>query len=112
MNETVVMFGYYDVPLRIAKEGISLSVEREEEALLYRIESVDEEVEKHLLASTGKILINPVEPLNKPKEVTSYLLIEFERTLVVEPGATQKIYAKYSRNCRSCKGHPHILNYT
>lgn len=56
---------------------------------------VDEKVEKNLLASTGKILINPVEPLNKPKELTSYLLIEFERTLVVEPGTTQKIYAKY-----------------
>ena len=95
MNETVVMFGYYDIPLKIAKEGISLSVEREGEVLLYRRESVDEKVEKNLLASTGKILINPVEPLNKPKELTSYLLIEFERTLVVEPGATQKIYAKY-----------------
>lgn len=63
--------------------------------LLYRRESVDEKVEKNLLASTGKILINPIEPLNKPKELTAYLLIEFERTLVVESGATQKIYAKY-----------------
>lgn len=63
--------------------------------LLYRRESVDEKMEKNLLASTGKILINPVEPLNKPKELTSHFLIEFERTLVVEPGATQKIYAKY-----------------
>lgn len=89
------MFGYYDIPLGIAKEGISLSVEREGEVLLYRRESVDEKVEKNLLASTGKILINPIEPLNKPKELTAYLLIEFERTLVVEPGATQKIYAKY-----------------
>ncbi len=89
------MFDYYDVPLGIAKEGISLSVEREGEVLLYWRESVDEKVEKNLPASTGKILINPIEPVNKPKELTSYLLIEFERTLVVEPGATQKIYAKY-----------------
>jgi len=74
------MFGYYDVPLKIAKEGISLSVEREEEVLLYRRQSVDEKVEKNLLASTEKVFINPIEPLNKPKELTSYLLIEFGRS--------------------------------
>jgi hypothetical protein len=89
------MFGYYDVPLGIAKEGISLSVKRDGGVLLYRRECVDEKVEKILLASTEKILINPIEPLNKPKELTSYLLIEFEKTLVVEPGATQKIYVTY-----------------
>jgi len=63
--------------------------------LLYRRQSDDEKVEKNLLASTEKVLVNPIEPLNKPKELTSYLLIEFERTLMVEPGATQKIYVKY-----------------
>lgn len=89
------MFGYYDVPLGIVKEGITLSVEREGEVLLYRRKSVDENVEKILLTRNGKILINPVEPLNKPKELTSYLLIEFERTLVVEPRATRKIYVKF-----------------
>jgi hypothetical protein len=89
------MFGYYEVPLGVEKEGISLSVERKGEVLLYRKECVDEKVGKIILASTGKIIINPIEPLNKPKELTSYLLIEFERTLVVEPGATQKIYVTY-----------------
>lgn len=90
------MFGDYDIPLRFAKDGFSLSVERMEEVLLlYRRVCGDEKAEKIIPVSTEKILLNPIEPLNKPKELTSYLLIEFETTLVVEPGATQKIYVKY-----------------
>ena len=89
------MFGCYDAPLGIEKEGISLSVERAGEIMTYRRQRGDEKVEKMLLTSTGKILINPVEPVNKPKEITSYLLIEFKRSLVVEPAATKKIYVTY-----------------
>lgn len=90
------MFGDYDLPLRFAEDGFSLSVERMEEVLLlYRRECGDEKAEKILPVSTEKIIINPIEPMNKPKKLTSNLLIEFETTLVVEPGATQQIYVKY-----------------
>jgi len=66
------MYGYYNIPLRIEKEGISLSVEKEGEILVYRRECLDEKVEKVLLASNSKILLSPVEPLSKPKEITPY----------------------------------------
>jgi hypothetical protein len=89
------MFGSYDAPLGIEKEGISLSVERAGEIMTYRRQCGDEKVEKMLLTSTGTILINPVEPVNKPKEITSSLLIEFKTSLVVEPAATKKIYVTY-----------------
>lgn len=89
------MFGYYNLPLRIVKEGISLSIEKEGEILVYRRECPGERIEKAILTSNGKILFNPVEPLNKPKEITSYLLIELERALVVEPKATRKIFLKF-----------------
>jgi len=80
------MFGYYDIPFRIIEKGISLSIDKEGENLLYRREYGVEKVEKILLGSNGKILINPIEPVTKPKELTPYLLIELDRTLVVEPG--------------------------
>jgi hypothetical protein len=89
------MYRYYDAPFKIVKEGITLTLEQEGERLLYRSVCADKEVEKILLASTGKVLINPVEPLNKPKELTSYLLIEFDRTLVVAPGLTKRIFVTY-----------------
>lgn len=89
------MYGHYNVPLRIEKEGISLSVEKEGEVLAYRRECLGEKVEKVLLAGNGKILLSPVEPLSKPKEITPYLLIEFGRALVVEPKATRKVFIKF-----------------
>lgn len=89
------MYRYYDAPFKIVKDGITLTLEREGERLLYRSVYADKKVEKILLADNGKVLINPVEPLNKPKELTSYLLIEFERTLVVEPGSTKSIFVTY-----------------
>ena len=89
------MYRYYDAPFKIVKGGITLTLEQEGERLLYRSVYADEKVEKILLADNGKLLINPVEPLNKPKELTSYLLIEFERTLVVEPGSTKSIFITY-----------------
>ncbi len=89
------MFGYYDIPFEIAKEGITLSLERERDHFIYKSECAGTKVEKILLASKGKVLINPVEPLNKPKELTSSLLIEFEKTLLVEPKTTQTIFITF-----------------
>lgn len=89
------MFGYYDIPLEIVTEEISLSLEREGDDFIYRSECAGARLEKILLARTGKVLINPIEPLNKPKELTSSLLIEFEKSLLVEPKATRKIFITY-----------------
>lgn len=89
------MFGYHDAPLNIEREGISISVERAGDNLLYRRKHADEKVEKILLTSSNKILINPIEPLHRPKELTPYLLIEFEEAIVVEPRVKKKIYLKF-----------------
>ena len=90
-----IMFGLHKVPLRIEKEGVSLRFEKEGEVLLYKRECRGEKVEKTLLTSNGKILINPIEPLNKPKEITPYLLIDFEKTLLVEPKITREVFLTF-----------------
>jgi hypothetical protein len=89
------MYRDYAIPLEIVREEITLSLVRDGEHLLYRSVCADKRVEKILLASTGKVLINPIEPVNKPKELTPYLLVEFDRTLMVEPGATRTIFITY-----------------
>jgi hypothetical protein len=86
------MFGYHDIPFSIEQEGITLSVQKEGENILYMRECLGESVEKIFLAGPTKALLNPVKPANKPKVVTSYLLIEFENTLQVEPKGTRSIF--------------------
>ncbi len=89
------MFGYHDAPVTIEKDDIFISFERKEDGLLYKRTCRDEEVEKILLTESTKVLINPIEPLHKPKELTPYLLVELERPVVVEPKSTKKIYLKF-----------------
>ena len=62
---------------------------------LYKRELLGEKVEKVLLAYNGSILLNPVEPLNMPREITSYLLLEFGKVLMVEPLAKKKVFIKF-----------------
>jgi hypothetical protein len=89
------MFGSHKIPLDITQEGVSLSLRREGNTLRYKRECLGEKVEKTLLTGEAKVLVNPVEPVNKPKELTPYLLIELERVVIAEPRSTQRIYTKF-----------------
>jgi len=89
------VYGSYDFPVKIESDGILISVENEKGNLVYRRKCMDEEVEKILIGVGGKLIVNPVEPVNKPVEVTSYLQIEFSRNVVVEPKSTKHIYLRF-----------------
>ncbi|MGC9444417.1 MAG: DUF432 domain-containing protein [Candidatus Methanospirareceae archaeon] len=89
------MFGHYTIPLDIAAEGISLTIERDEGRFRYRSVCNGATVEKLLLTRAGTVLINPVEPLHRPKELTKTLLIELEKTLVIEPGTTKTVFLTF-----------------
>jgi len=61
---------------------------------VYRRSCRDEAVEK--LVSGGKsIVINPVEPVNLPQEVTHYLSISFKKPVLLEPGNSTEIFLKF-----------------
>ena len=89
------MFGLHDFPLSKEQEGISLSVTQREGNFFYERKSMDETVEKMILANDQKILINPVEPLNKPKAISANLFVDLDTVLMVEPKATKKIYLTF-----------------
>jgi hypothetical protein len=89
------MFGSHNIPLTIEKDGIFLSIEREKVMMYYRRASLDTKIEKIILAIGGKIIINPIEPLNVPKKITTNLLIEFKKSVMIEPKAKRKIYLTF-----------------
>ena len=89
------MFGSYEIPVSIKEEGLSLEIEKGEGILNYRREFGDEILDKLILAQEGEFIINPVEPLNKPKKITPYLLIEFDKSLVIEPKASKNIFLTF-----------------
>jgi len=89
------MFGQYDIPIQIEQEGIKVSVQKERDNILYMRECLGESTEKILVAGSGKLLLNPIEPVNKPKALASHLLIEFANTLQVEPKGTMNIFLAF-----------------
>lgn len=92
------MYGDYELPFLIETEGISISVEQTEKLWIYRRKfgtDEDDEAEKLILGDGKHIIINPVEPLNTPKEITKNLLIEFEKVLLLAGGAKKKIFLTF-----------------
>ncbi|HUV02335.1 MAG TPA: DUF432 domain-containing protein [Desulfobacteria bacterium] len=90
------MYGYYDIPFGLEESGVvSLSLEKDGENFIYQSVAAGVRVDKIVLARTGHVLINPIEPMHKPKELTSFLLVEFDKTLLVEPERAKKIFITY-----------------
>lgn len=89
------MYGYYDPPFSVEQEGISISVEKTGDGWTYKRTFGNDEVEKLILGARKRIIINPVEPLNTPKEITPNLLIEFEKTLLLAGGDKKQIFLTF-----------------
>jgi len=89
------MYGYYNPPFSIEQEGIAISVESAGGQWVYRRTLGTETVEKIILGDGKYLIINPVEPLNTPKEITPNLLIEFEKTLLLAGGAKNRIFLTF-----------------
>jgi hypothetical protein len=90
-----MIYGSHEYDFSYEVEGLKLSVERRNGHLYYSRECNDERVEKILASSGGHIIINPVEPINLPREVTYFLEIDFEKPVVIEPGANEKAMVKF-----------------
>lgn len=88
------MYGTYDLSFRYQKDGLDLSIEPEDGTYLYRRTLNGQTRTRTLLSSGGRLIINPVEPLNLPKEICETLLVEFD-PFTMEPGAEQTIYLTF-----------------
>lgn len=89
------MYGYYNLPVMVQQDGLSISFEKDNNIFFYTRELNGEKVEKIVSANKCKLLLNPVEPFSTPKEIGSNLLIEFEKKIMVEPKNTLKVFVKF-----------------
>src|ERR1035437_5806461 len=70
------------------------SLEKIEAQWIYKRTLGTDLVEK-LILEEGKFIINPVKPLNTPKEITQNLLIEFEKMLFLSAGTRKTIFLTF-----------------
>ena len=90
-----IMFGTHSTPFFIHSGGIFLSVSKQGDSLLYKRESEHETIEMVLLADNAQLIINPVEPLSKPKEISPFLHIGFKKSIVVAPRISRVVFVSF-----------------
>jgi len=88
------MFGRYIDTFRYENGDILVETERSGGLLTYRRNCEGRTFERILVSETGETVINPVEPVNLPRDITDLLMIEFS-PMLIEPGVARTIYLKF-----------------
>ena len=73
------MFGRYKGTFRRESGEILVEVEEDGGLLTYRRRCGEDKFERILVTRMAEVIINPVEPVNLPKDITNFLMIEFPR---------------------------------
>jgi uncharacterized protein len=90
-----MIFGENAIPCDLKQSDLQITVSQDQNSFSYFRDCSGSKVEKLILMSFSDILIAPVEPLNLPSQVASYLMIEFGREIMLEPEANQIIYLTF-----------------
>jgi hypothetical protein len=89
------MFGRHDYSFQYSSEDISLGFQPDGEFYRYFREIKGEEkVEKIVISERGKIVVCPIEPVNLPQKVATYMEIDFD-SLFLEPFSKKTIYLTF-----------------
>jgi hypothetical protein len=88
------MFGRYRGTFRRECGDIMVEAETVDGLLTYRRRCGEQTFERILISDTGEVIINPVEPVNLPRDITDFLLMEFS-PMMVEPGTSRAVYLKF-----------------
>ena len=88
------MYGKYNYPCIIEEGSISIEVIEEDGLLIYRRVCGDDTLELILSSPDAELIINPVEPVNLPKNITHFLEIEFDKVLMA-PESEYDFYVTY-----------------
>ena len=90
----LLMYGAYAYPFNLKANGIIIDVKQKDRIFTYTRECNGEEFGIKLSAAGGRIIINPVEPVNLPKKITHFLEIGFDK-IVMPPESYETYYLKF-----------------
>ena len=89
------MFGYHDVEGFQTEIG-EYRIRTEKAGPFYQyIRENGDKIEKGLSVDKGRLIINPVEPVNMPKNITNFLQIKFTKPFFAEPKSAVEVYATF-----------------
>jgi len=89
------MYGKRKIPFTLKHDDIEITVEGKGDWFEYSRKCGDDEFSETIFSNDPDIVINPVEPLHLPGGISSKLLIEFDRSIRIEPKLSKKIYITF-----------------
>ncbi|MDG6257812.1 MAG: DUF432 domain-containing protein [Methanomicrobiaceae archaeon] len=89
------MFGRHDYSFQYSSDSISFGIEPDGDIYRYfrEIEG-GEKVEKSVVSQRGKLVVCPIEPVNLPQNVATYMEIDFD-PLFLEPFSKTTLYLTF-----------------
>lgn len=89
------MYGLKKIPFDYSSEEFEISLQRNADRFEYYRRNGEETQSKLLFSNRDELLIVPVEPVNLPRQITSFLMIEFVREIMMQPGRSSQIYLTF-----------------
>jgi uncharacterized protein len=89
---SAVPWGPHRLPVRLALDDLSLSLEKRGAGYLYRREGPSGSVEKIVQSGKGEIYLSPVEPFHCPAGISQHLLLDLEHPVLLEPRKSAKLF--------------------
>lgn len=89
------MFGSFDIAdLKLRIGDVEIRFERDGKLFRY-VREGDGRVEKNVFSTSGRVIVNPVEPVNLPKRITNFLLVKFSRSFIAEPKSSTEVFLTF-----------------
>jgi len=85
-------WGPHKLPVKLALDDLSLSLEKSGTGYRYRREDQYGSVEKLVQSGKGEIYLCPVEPFHYPAGISQHLLLELEHPVLLEPRKSAKLF--------------------
>jgi len=89
------IYGTHAVPFEFIRDELTLKATLENQHINYTRELEEDIVEKAVISEDTRMTIQPVEPLNLPKDLTSSLLIDLENPIVIDAGVKKDIFVTF-----------------
>jgi hypothetical protein len=88
------VFGESDYSFCYDSEEVSIRIDPSDGFYQYSRKSGDEEIRKVIIGGSRKIVVNPVEPVNLPREVTRFLEVHFT-PVAIEPDSGETVFITF-----------------
>ncbi len=90
-----MLFGRKTIPCDLHFGDLKITISEFHGSFAYHRICSGEIQEKLIMMNLSEILIVPVEPLNLPHQVANYLMIEFGKEIMLEPGSKQTVFLTF-----------------